>query len=307
MRNDKFQQILTGLKTGDAKVVARAISFVENETPGYEDVLQQLATSFPSKIIGITGAPGAGKSTLTDALVALLVQQQKRTAVICVDPSSPFHQGAILGDRIRMNRWYQQPLVYIRSLASRGNLGGLNPKIIEITEVLKAGSFDYIIIETVGVGQSEVEIAGLADVTLVVLTPAAGDDVQLMKAGLMEIADIYIINKSDIDGADQLAFHIASLQQHNGIANQPKAVIKTIASDGTGIDDLYTQIEKLLTGTANSEKKNRLLLERAYQLIQKQRMKDINKHQLAERLQRAALEPGFNLHSWIKKYEQNPG
>lgn len=155
-------------------------------------------------MIGITGPPGAGKSTLTDALIGEMVRAGNKVAVLCVDPSSPFNMGALLGDRIRMSEWYTNPNVFIRSLATRGSLGGLHPKIVEITELLKAASFDYILVETVGVGQSEVEIAGLADVTIVVLVPESGDDIQVMKAGLMEIADLYIVNKSDRPGADLL-------------------------------------------------------------------------------------------------------
>src|SRR5205085_8969185 len=149
--------------------------------------LQSLTPS-STKIIGITGPPGAGKSTLVDALIGEMVQQQKKVGVLCVDPSSPFNLGALLGDRIRMSEWYDHPNVFIRSLATRGSLGGLHPKIIEITDLTRAAPFDYIIVETVGVGQSEIEIAGLADCTIVTLVPEAGDAVQTMKAGLMEIA-----------------------------------------------------------------------------------------------------------------------
>src|SRR6185503_16089060 len=151
----------------------------------YESLLQALPSS-STKIIGVTGPPGAGKSTLVDGVVGALVAKGKKVGVLCVDPSSPFNLGAVLGDRIRMNEWYVHPNVFIRSLATRGSLGGLHPKIIEITELMKAASFDYVMVETVGVGQSEVEIAGLADITIVVVVPEAGDEVQTMKAGLME-------------------------------------------------------------------------------------------------------------------------
>jgi LAO/AO transport system kinase len=193
----KFQLI-----EGDIKSLARCISLVENEAPGYETFMQSLNTSNKGQIIGITGPPGAGKSTITDALIGAFTADNKKVAVLCVDPSSPFNLGALLGDRIRMSEWYNNPNVYIRSLASRGSLGGLNPKIIEISEIIKAADFDIVIIETVGVGQSEIEIAGLADVTVVVLVPESGDEIQTMKAGLMEIADIFVVNKSDREGAD---------------------------------------------------------------------------------------------------------
>src|SRR5574343_832555 len=191
-----WKELLEAVVSGNIRALARAISLTENEVNGYGELLLSLPVS-STPVIGITGPPGAGKSTITDGLIGAFTDAGKRVAVICVDPSSPFNFGALLGDRIRMSQWYQHPGVYIRSLASRGSLGGLNPKIIEITDVVRAACFDLIIIETVGVGQSEVEIAGLADVTAVVVVPEAGDEVQTMKAGLMEIADIFVVNKSD--------------------------------------------------------------------------------------------------------------
>ena len=153
-------------------------------------------------IVGITGAPGAGKSTIVDGLIAEMVADNKTVAVLCVDPSSPFNMGALLGDRIRMNQWYTNPNVYIRSMASRKELGGLSPMMIEVTEYIKYCGFDYVIVETVGVGQNEVEIAGLADITVLILVPEGGDEIQTMKSGIMEIADIFVVNKSDRPGAD---------------------------------------------------------------------------------------------------------
>ncbi|HXS54906.1 MAG TPA: DUF87 domain-containing protein, partial [Hanamia sp.] len=161
------------LSEGDFRTIARTISLVENEAQGYEDMLMKLTPS-SAKIIGITGAPGAGKSSLVDALISEMISDKKKVGVLCVDPSSPFNKGALLGDRIRMSEWYNHPDVFIRSLSSRGSLGGLNPKIIEISDVMKSAGFDYVIIETVGVGQSEVDIAALADVTIVMLVPEGG-------------------------------------------------------------------------------------------------------------------------------------
>src|SRR5437868_7732960 len=201
---------LQQLQKGDIKVLARTISLIENEAGDYYDMLMQLPFS-DTKITGITGPPGSGKSTLIDALIGELVAQNKKVCVLCIDPSSPFNLGALLGDRIRMSEWYNDPNVFIRSLATRGSLGGLHPKIIEITELVKFAGFDHVIVETVGVGQSEIEIAGLADVTIVVVVPEAGDEVQTMKAGLMEIADIFVVNKADRPDADTFVKNLRSM------------------------------------------------------------------------------------------------
>jgi LAO/AO transport system kinase len=195
-----MHDLLTGIINRSYRSLARAISLVENKAEGYIEILSELPAVADSIVIGLTGPPGAGKSTIADALIGEMVATKKKVGVVCVDPSSPFNFGALLGDRIRMNKWYNDPNVFIRSLANRGSLGGLHPSIIEITDVMNAFGFDYIIVETVGVGQSEVEIAGLADTTVIVLVPEAGDEVQTMKAGLMEIGDIFVVNKADRPG-----------------------------------------------------------------------------------------------------------
>jgi len=289
---------------GNLKTLARTISIIENEAAGYDKILKQLPASSTSLIIGITGAPGAGKSTLTDALIEQLVKQQKKIAVLCVDPSSPYHHGALLGDRIRMNAWFNEPLVYIRSLASRGSLGGLNPKIVEITDVLKAYLFDYIIIETVGVGQSEVEIAGLADVTVVVLNPGTGDEVQIMKAGLIEVADVFAINKSDRPEADSLVSDLILMQKskHSNAGNN-KPIVKTIATEKKGIDDLLKAIYQQVDVSDN--KKYSLQAEKAYQLILKHRMKGIDKAAITELIKKESAKENFNLYQWVESFEKH--
>jgi LAO/AO transport system kinase len=198
-----WQSLLTDIKAGNNRALARAISLVENEAEDFYAFLSSLPAS-EKKITGITGPPGAGKSTLVDGLIAEIIERNETVAVLCIDPSSPFHHGALLGDRIRMSEWYNHPSVYIRSLATRGSLGGLNPNILEITALLRQSNYQHIIIETVGVGQSEIEIASLADTTVVVVVPEAGDEIQTMKAGLMEIADIFVVNKADRPDADIL-------------------------------------------------------------------------------------------------------
>jgi LAO/AO transport system kinase len=294
-----WQQLHTHVQQGLLKAISRCISLVENEVPGYDTFLSDL----PGKrtpVIGITGPPGAGKSTLTDALIGTLVQAGKKVAILCVDPSSPFNLGALLGDRIRMSEWYNHPDVFIRSLATRGSLGGLHPRIIEITEVVKAAPFDCILIETVGVGQSEVEIAGLADITMVVLVPEAGDEVQTMKAGLMEIADIFVVNKADRPDADTFYRNLKQMLQpafHAGEVNIP--VIKTVAAQKKGIAELYEAILQQLQVVQHTDKKYRLLADRAYYLLQKYRMKDIRKEDLLAAIEKENIT---NIYSFITRY-----
>ncbi|MGQ0738912.1 MAG: methylmalonyl Co-A mutase-associated GTPase MeaB [Bacteroidota bacterium] len=294
-----WQELLQQMQQCDVKALARSISLVENEQPGYEKLLRSLPAS-PAKIIGITGPPGAGKSTLVDALIGLLAGNGKKVAVLCVDPSSPFNLGAVLGDRIRMSDWYTHPSVFIRSLATRGSMGGLHPKIIEITDLLKAFQFDHIIVETVGVGQSEIEIAGLADVTVVVVVPEAGDEVQTMKAGLMEIADVFVVNKADRPGADTFVKNLRQMLApafSNHYYEVP--VLKTTASQKEGIQELHEVILHQLQKAHLTNKRFWLLAEKAFYLIEQKRMKGIEKVVLKKEIEAAYSKGNFNLYKFI--------
>jgi len=296
------EQLLKQIRQGDIKALTRAISFIENEQPGYTDLLQSLPAGIPANVIGLTGPPGAGKSTLVNAMIGELLKEDKKLAVICVDPSSPFNLGALLGDRIRMSEWYTHPNVFIRSLATRGSMGGLSPKIIEITDLLKSAGFDFIIIETVGVGQSEIEIAGLADVTIVVVVPESGDEVQTMKAGMMEIADVFVINKTDRPDADVFEKNLRlmlSPAYHSRAKEVP--VIKTIATEKKGIDELMKAIREQLTEERNQERHLALLTDKAWQLLVHKKMKDISKTELKKTIEAVYKNEGFNLYSFIDK------
>jgi LAO/AO transport system kinase len=294
-----WQELLQQMKQGDIKALARSISLTENEQPGYETLLRSLPPA-AAKIIGITGPPGAGKSTLVDSLIALLVKEGKKVAVLCVDPSSPFNLGAVLGDRIRMSDWYIHPHVFIRSLATRGSMGGLHPKIIEITDLLKAFGFDHIIVETVGVGQSEIEIAGLADVTVVVVVPEAGDEVQTMKAGLMEIADVFVVNKADRPDADLFVKNLRLMLAPAFSKHYHEVpVVKTVASQKEGVKELLDIILHQLQKSHLNDKTFWLLAERAFWLIEQKRMKGVDKSILKKEIEAAYQRGNFNLYQFI--------
>jgi LAO/AO transport system kinase len=277
----------------DFRKLARLLTMVENDLVGAEELLMGLQT-FNTPIIGITGPPGAGKSTLVNAMINHLSSQGKSIAVLAIDPTSPFNLGSLLGDRVRMAEQFNKPNVYIRSLATRGSLGGLSGKTIEMTDVLKSAGFDYIIVETVGVGQSEVEIAGLADISVVVLVPESGDEIQSMKSGLMEIADIFVVNKSDRDGADAFANNLKKLV-HQRTDTIP--VINTIAEKSVGIDELMLAIED--QPFKDNTRRIFLLAEKAWKLIQHEKMKNISRIKLQEEILSASVDPSFNLYRFV--------
>ncbi len=238
--------LISTLRSGDARALARAISTVENRAPGWSDLLKAL---FPHSgkacILGMTGAPGAGKSTLVDQLARHYRKENRTVGIVAVDPTSPYTGGAILGDRIRMQDHFADPGIYIRSMATRGALGGLARTTADVTTVLDASGRDVVLIETVGVGQDEVDIVRLADITVVILVPGMGDDVQTIKAGIMEIADIFVINKSDREGAERVEREIRALQslamRHDGWT---PPIVKTVASEGKGVQELAAAVRE---------------------------------------------------------------
>ncbi len=242
-------ELVARIRAGDERAVARGLSLIEAGGTEGQALLQQLRSAeHSSTLIGVTGTPGSGKSTLVDRLVGQARERDQRIAVLAIDPSSPFSGGAILGDRIRMMRWHDDPNVFIRSMASRGQLGGLSAATVQSAVLLEAAGFDRIIIETVGVGQSEVDIATVADVTVLVLTPGQGDGVQAFKAGIMEIADIFVVNKADQPGVDRLRREIAALLSlgNYGEDDWKPPVISTIATSNEGVKKLEERINDLL-------------------------------------------------------------
>ncbi|RYG01291.1 MAG: methylmalonyl Co-A mutase-associated GTPase MeaB [Chitinophagaceae bacterium] len=296
-----FHRYYDDLSAGNVRALARSISLVENQAKGYEDFLASIQPRKDVRITGITGPPGAGKSTLTDALIGAYVSKGQKVAVVCVDPSSPFNLGALLGDRIRMSDWYNNDSVYIRSLATRGSMGGLHPGIIEITELLRASYFDHIIVETVGVGQSEVEITGLADTTVVVLVPESGDEIQTMKAGLMEIADVFVVNKADRPEAEIFVRNLHLMMAPSfKKGHHPPEIVKTIASESKGIEELVEAIEKHRAISDNTDKRAWLLAERAFHLLQLRKMKSFNKEMMKDEILKEMHNGQFNLFSYVR-------
>jgi LAO/AO transport system kinase len=232
------------IRAGDVRALARAISTIEDNRPESRELLKAIFNfTGRARVIGLTGAPGAGKSTLVDQLAREYRKQERTVGIIAVDPTSPYTGGAILGDRIRMQSHHADPGIYIRSMATRGNLGGLARATTDAATVLDAAGKDIVLIETVGVGQDEIDIVRLADVTVVILVPGMGDDVQTIKAGIMEIADIFVINKSDREGAERVEREIRSMQSLAIRSDKwTPPIVKTVATDGRGIPELAAAI-----------------------------------------------------------------
>jgi LAO/AO transport system kinase len=296
-----IKDISQGVANGDFLLLAKSISWIENREPGADEFLESLQPNLVP-IIGVTGPPGAGKSTLISSLIEHWVKDGKRVAILSVDPSSPFHKGAILGDRIRMKDWYMNPNVFIRSLATRGHLGGLINGMIELTTLLQSVGFDVILIETVGVGQSEVEIAGLADTTIVVLVPEAGDEVQMMKSGLMEIAHIFVVNKSDRPDAEAFTNHLLHMMREGLGDAHSIPVVKTIATQQVGIIELAAAIGAHQAAGLSSARKKQLLISKLYQIITAHQMRQLDGSMIENDLAIAMQEKHFNIFTFSRKY-----
>ncbi len=273
---------------GDVRAIARAISLIEDEAPGGADLIRRLfAATGRAYLIGVTGPPGAGKSTLVDRMTTGLRAAGRTVGVVAVDPTSPFTGGAILGDRVRMQAHAADPGVYIRSMATRGHLGGLARATSEASLVLDAAGFDIVIIETVGVGQDEVDIVRTADVSVVTLVPGAGDEVQALKAGIMEIADIFVVNKADRDGADRTAASIEaalSLKDY-GPQDWRPPIVRTVATSGQGLDLLLGEVERFRSRTASTGAA-RLRARAEY------RVRELLAHRFVQHVERQVMKPG---------------
>ncbi len=287
---------LPEIQEGNIKSLARGISLIENQAQGSAELLKSLPIS-KTPVIGITGPPGVGKSTIVNVLIGSFLKQQKKIAILCIDPSSPFHHGAFLGDRIRMNDWADDPAVYIRSLSSRGSLGGLHPRIFEITDLLKAAPYDYILIETVGVGQSELEISSIADFTVMILMAGFGDEIQALKSGVLEVADLFVVNKAD--NPDTKLF-INNLQSALHLGSKEIDIIETIATEGMGIDRLVQAIENRKISADQKQYLN--LAEKAYRLILAEKMMGIEKIDLLDKIKEESGTENFNIYRFVDDY-----
>ncbi len=294
-----LSNLILDFKNRNVRALARCISLVENESDGFDTLLTTLHPQKTVPVIGFTGAPGAGKSSLVNALTNHWVAEHKTVAIIAVDPTSPFNYGSLLGDRIRMVDQINNENVFIRSMATRGSLGGLCGKIIEVIQLMQAFGFDYIILETVGVGQSEVEIAGVADTSVVVVVPESGDEVQTLKSGVMEIADIFAVNKCDREGADKMSHNLKALV-HDKHGDWKIPVLSTIATENNGILELAKAIEQHTSIAHQNNKRAQLLVEKALLLIQQDKVKHFNRKKMEEEILNLLNQNHFNLYVYVR-------
>ncbi len=287
---------------GDPRAIARAISLVENDGRLAKKMMKEIFPySGQSVIVGITGAPGSGKSTLVDQMIPLLKKEGRKIGIVAVDPSSPFSGGAILGDRIRMMRHSTDPDVFIRSMATRGHLGGLAKTTGEAITILEAAGKDFILVETLGVGQDEVEVVKLADIVLVVLFPGTGDEIQIFKAGIMEIADVFVLNKADSPDTERVDRQLKAVLEMGLKGDDITPVIKTIATEGTGVDRLITVVIRLISDKDRQQQEMRkkkliswmlrdIISDKIYQEIV-QRIQDSVWEEYIEKIYKREMDP----------------
>ncbi len=291
---------------GDARALARAATAIENRRPEGLELLKEL---FPktghATLIGVTGAPGAGKSTLVDQLVRAYRAAGKEIGIIAVDPTSPFSGGAILGDRIRMQAHHADPGVFIRSMATRGSLGGLAAATTDVALLLEAAGKDTVLVETVGVGQDEVEVARLADVTVVVLVPGMGDDVQAIKAGIMEIADVFVINKSDRPGADLLERELKAMlaiAAHRDGWQPP--IVRTVATEGKGAAEVLAAVRKFQEWGGRKNRRVELWAMRLREMLRErllERLPDEEVERAAAEVAERHRDPYSIINDWLER------